>query len=805
LGKPVPTATLNPLRTLSFSLATLATLLLTPASPAQTPGLEAGPWQLLGPFDNPGGNTPSVHEVQDFIEDMEVGKAWKALEEDFDGKSGPVAWKEVAGVDPRGSEPMDAGGFQFNTLFGQSASANQAAYLYCPLTAAQAMEVPILFGSDDGCAVWLNGKRLLNRPVARGLNPFEEQLTLPLEEGLNHLLVQVVSANGAWQFEMQAPRGVEQLAINRAVDRGVAYLLGRQLIDGSWEEVQFKYRNGGTALVIYTLLSSGVDPRHPAIQRGLAYLEGAPSSMTYSAGCELMALAALDDPAYLPRIEECADDLISWQMNNGGWAYPEGHWDMSTTQFAALGLRAAAEAGAEIPDKVWTAMIDLCLDMQARPDRKRLPMRAGFAYYPGYAAPTGSMTSAGVTVLAIAREQLGERLKRTEAPRVEQALQLSIQFLKEDFTTAVNPHYALNWRYYWLFGVERVAAFLGNDVLGARDWYREGSSFLVADQKADGGWSTPWGRPEATTCFALLFLKKATKQAVVTGATVSRSHQYESLPEEGPGVLLVNARPPATMWVAPKDGVEPVAVRYSARRPGAAAWQEIGMGEGTRLAMQHEFPGPGIWEVRAELFRAGDPPAVEAGAEAASAGRALAQEPAPADPPPPVSLGHTGTVQCDYQVGIRAEDLQYATDFSRNLLPSARPEVLISSQTGGNGGAALYDGKPWSSWRSAANDAQPTITIKCKRRPRARRLLLTHVRTRQSEQVSNPRPTHVEVWLNKEKSPLVVTLDPDATRKTVVEFPERVKVSQVRIVVTGVTGGQLGALAVGFSEIELQD
>ncbi|MGB0685775.1 MAG: hypothetical protein ACPGQD_06295, partial [Planctomycetota bacterium] len=63
MGKPIPTATLNPTQTLSFSLATLATLLLASALPAQTPGLEAGPWQLLGPFDNPGGNTQQFLET----------------------------------------------------------------------------------------------------------------------------------------------------------------------------------------------------------------------------------------------------------------------------------------------------------------------------------------------------------------------------------------------------------------------------------------------------------------------------------------------------------------------------------------------------------------------------------------------------------------------------------------------------------------------------------------------------------------------------------------------------------------------
>jgi len=772
------------------------------AAAAAHEGLQAGPWQLLGPFPNPDGNAPSEHAVQGRLKDMRLGKPWSALEERFTSGAKMISWKEVHGTNPRGQDPLDSGSFSFNQLFDQSTSTKQAAYLYCPLDAAQAMDVDVLFGSDDGCVLWLNGKELLRRPFSRKNNPYEEQVRLPLEQGRNHLLLEVSSANGWWGCEMQAARGTSQLDINRAVDRGVAYLLRRQLIDGSWEETQFQYRNGGTALVLYTLLSSGVDPHHPAILRGLEYLRTAPSSHTYSAGCELMMLASLEDPAVLPWIEERADDLISWQLNNGGWAYPEGHWDMSCTQFAALGLRAAAESGAEIPKKVWVSMVDLCLDSQERPDRKRLPLRAGFAYYPGARAATGSMTAAGIAVLAIAREQLGDDLKRTEVPRVEEALQLSTQVLEEDFTTAVNPGFDLNWRYYWLYGVERVSALLGRPTLGHHDWYREGAAFLVNDQGADGQWSTPWGRNEATTCFALLFLKKATAQAVATGVSATRSEHYQSEGTADPAVLHVNARAPATMWMESKKDAHGVkrkliAARYSTRRPGSTDWIEIGMGEGGRLALQHAFPGPGFWEVRAEVFASPPPNASGPGA----GGDPSAVKPTAS----PVSLGFTAIVLCDYQVGIREEDLRYASDSTRNELPRSRPEILISSQLGGRGGEALIDGKPWSGWQCAANDATPTIDIKCKRRPRASHLLLTQMRTRQSDQANNPRPTQVEIWINKDKVPLLVDLEPDATRKTIIELPKHPKVGTLKIVVTKVSGGTLGALAVGFGEVELQN
>jgi hypothetical protein len=770
-------------RTLTLLLGWLMLVMLGFASSlsAQAQELQCGGWQALGPFDNEGGNKPGEHALHGFLEDMTIGKEWPALAESFSGRASSLEWKAVTGRDPHGTTAVDSGYMDFASLLGAKNVNNQTAFLYCALDAPSAMEVDVFLGSDDGCEVWLNGKSVLRRTIARAVNPYEEQLRLSLQEGRNHFLVQVASANGGWGFVMQAQRDIGQDAINRAVDRGIDYLLGQQLIDGSWQQHQEQYRNGGTALAVFTLLSSGIDPSHPAIQRGLAYLKVAPSEDTYSISCELMALAAMDDESLLPWIEERADDLISWQFHNGGWAYPEGHWDFSTTQFAALGLRAAAKAGAEIPEEVWKDMINLCLDNQARPNNKRLPLRAGFDYYPGYNVPTGSMTAAGISVMAIAREQLGENMKRTVAPKVEEAIQLSLQFLKEDFTTAVNPHFQLNWRYYWLYGIERVGALLNLEQLGHHDWYQSGAAFLVADQGGNGQWATIWGRPEATTCFALLFLKKATARAVATGQSAQRKDHLESELGKHPVVLHVNPRPPATMWVVPPKGVKPTAVRYEIRRPGAATWIEVGMGVGDRFALQHEIESPGVWEVRAEVF----------GPQEGS--------------PTPASLGYSAVISGTFATGLREGDLLAASAAERNLLPASRPTILISSQVGSYGSDKMIDGMVWSAWECAQNDTTPTIEIKCKRKPKVRRLLLTQARNSAGAQAVNPRPATVELWINKEKTPVILQLEPDATQKTVYEFPKRTKISTLKIVITAVTDGTLGAGAFGFAEIALED
>src|SRR5688572_3888934 len=124
--------------------------------------------------------------------------------------------------------------------------------------------------------------------------------------------------------------------INTAIDRGLEHLLSHQQLDGSWNHEQWTYRNGATGLATYTLAKSGVSPKHPAIVRAVEFMRGQPSRETYTIGCHLMALAALDDPAHVPWMEELVETLLSFQRD--GFAYPWGANDLSNTQYGVLGL-----------------------------------------------------------------------------------------------------------------------------------------------------------------------------------------------------------------------------------------------------------------------------------------------------------------------------------------------------------------------------------------------------------------------------------------------------------------------------------
>ena len=77
----------------------------------------------------------------------------------------------------------------------------------------------------------------------------------------------------------------------------------------------------------------------------------------------------------------------------------------------------------------------------------------------------------------------------------------------------------MRWRFLliYLYGLERVGALLGWKYIGKHDWYREGAEYLLKAQTAPGGWpaaaksDNPDHEDEILqTCFALLFLKRAT-------------------------------------------------------------------------------------------------------------------------------------------------------------------------------------------------------------------------------------------------------------------------------------------------------
>ncbi|MBK7644241.1 MAG: hypothetical protein IPJ19_14555 [Planctomycetes bacterium] len=316
-----------------------------------------------------------------------------------------------------------------------------------------------------------------------------------------------------------APAANMQGAIDAAVERGLGYLVREQQRDGSWACNQRGYMTGQTALCVYTLLRSGLATDHPAVARGLAFLDQNTPEETYSAGYALMAWEATLDPQYRSRMQTVLANLIEWQRQ-GHWSYPDqpnddgftgwkgqpGNPDLSNSQYAVLGLRAAAHAGLEVSDKLWGEVIDTVLRLQEEPYNVEVALRdgatgtgklpvAGFRYWLS-AGVSASMTAAGVSVLTVARSELGSRATAKQALDCARAAELGMNWLGANFSLEENVGGDVRWRFYLLYGLERVGTLNDVQFLGTHDWYAEGSRWLLGCQSEDGSWTDARWAPD---------------------------------------------------------------------------------------------------------------------------------------------------------------------------------------------------------------------------------------------------------------------------------------------------------------------
>ncbi|MHC4472189.1 MAG: prenyltransferase/squalene oxidase repeat-containing protein [Planctomycetota bacterium] len=307
---------------------------------------------------------------------------------------------------------------------------------------------------------------------------------------------------------LEPPAEGETLAVqvNRAIEKGVEKVRAWQKEDGSFaSSYAASYPIGATALGLYTLVKSHAPPDDPHVAKALRYLEYKRFKTTYGTAVLAMALDALMDPAHDAWIRNCGKWLDGkFDFTVGLWSYPGHSHDLSNTQFGVLGLWVAERHGYRARTAVWARLLE------AVPDHQHAD--GGFSYWRS-STQSGSMTTAGLTILALALERVpkDDPRYRSVRKRAKRALEKGWEYLDRRFTIEANPagshHFVHDFLFYYLFGVERVAAITGRDRIGGRDWYAEGARRLVATQGADGSW---WNGHFACTCFALLFLRKAT-------------------------------------------------------------------------------------------------------------------------------------------------------------------------------------------------------------------------------------------------------------------------------------------------------
>ncbi len=382
--------------------------------------------------------------------------------------------------------------------------------------------------------------------------------------------------------------------VNSAVDRGVAALGNLQSADGSFADFP-EFPGATTALAYHALRACGAGKDDPSVKRAWDALRRAykPRGLkTYAAALYLLAIASHGDavpnaaderdvklaPEDMKWASEIARCLVAGQGAQGVWWYdlpsdaksttpgasrpvPTSVWDNSNTQYALLGLKAAARCGVPVDAGVWTRSLDHFLSTQdaAGPEARRGPPPAatakgatetaaptdharGWAYETRAAVrgATTSMTAGAVSSVVICRSELHGT--RAMTPKLDAASERAawdgLAWIGTNWAPdptpplpdgADAPPEVLKMMagggldLYTYYGVERAGMLAGVEWMAGLDWYGKGAERLLATQAADGSWtglhnglvakppeSADASRRVADVCFALLFLKKGT-------------------------------------------------------------------------------------------------------------------------------------------------------------------------------------------------------------------------------------------------------------------------------------------------------
>ena len=373
-----------------------------------------------------------------------------------------------------------------------------------------------------------------------------------------------------------------------AIRRGVDGLRAAQQPDGSWAGFHRReYPAGETALATMALLKAGVRPDDPRIADAFAWLRRTHRpKRTYEVGVVLMAIAAKydhgdDDPAATPSADapvkpstpavsaadrEWMQREVEFLEKNrlapgkaagsasegGGWGYPGGApglaaapfvtkdaipqelWvDVSNTQYAVFGLRAAARCGVPVAKSTWSDALTQLLAWQTPkgtpttlhgnevrgPTRVEWTERAkargfGYSVQPEFAAPTGSMTSAGTAALMICADALRDDAGFGKDARAaaRDGIRDGLAWVQSHFSVAKNPgrEDAKYFFFYYLYGLERLGDLAHVRYFGAQDWFQQGAQVVLDRQRPDGAWGEGGVSAPVDTCFALLFLARST-------------------------------------------------------------------------------------------------------------------------------------------------------------------------------------------------------------------------------------------------------------------------------------------------------
>lgn len=355
-------------------------------------------------------------------------------------------------------------------------------------------------------------------------------------------------------------------AVENAINKGVAYLERTQAGDGTWN-TWGSHALGETALAGLAIVAGGKSIDSPPVVAAAEAVRRLASNdaNTYDVALTVMFLDQLARPADAQLLRLLGARLMAGQCRDGSWSYglpqkPIGQTsgfdgfgaggDNSNTQFAALAAWVTRRHG---------LANDAGFDRLDRHFRTTFDESMGGWPYVGAGGATPTMTCAGLVGLATHRGTQQQPLATDEydprggnagaaeprranakaaddpiAKRALMALGHELRIADKNKTARINTDL------YFFWSLERVGVIYDVRLIGGVDWYRWGSSRLIAGQSPDGQWSgvgaKGWPFDEAVgTSFGILFLARANVAGDLTAQVGSGGGLGEPPPGLGGG------------------------------------------------------------------------------------------------------------------------------------------------------------------------------------------------------------------------------------------------------------------------------
>ncbi len=343
---------------------------------------------------------------------------------------------------------------------------------------------------------------------------------------------------------------VSREQVEKGIKLGVRFLKQKQRADGSWLELQDDAKTGQTSLITLALLTAGEPADSPEMSKALSYLgKFTPDQLdsTYSVALQTMVFAAADPKRFNVKITDNVNWLEQAQLKPGerfgppgAWAYKRSHTqqgDNSNSQYALLGLNAASEVGVAVNKNTW--------ELARKYWEIGQHLDGSWAYHQdSMGNSSGSMSCAGISSLIITGLKRFQGLEAIEGDHVincgkggiNPRLQRAVDWMAANFRVGDNIGQGSNWKFYYLYGLERAGRLTGQRFFGGHDWYREGAEELISIQDPlQGSWrgqNYVEGDPLIATSFALLFLAKGRSPVLINKLRHGPGNDWSNDPDD---------------------------------------------------------------------------------------------------------------------------------------------------------------------------------------------------------------------------------------------------------------------------------